>query len=76
MTRQETRDHEQRDQDAALSRRTLVRGLALGAAATMAGPALAQTGPAAPPSADELRTSMRYMPRPVPRLRPVVKEHI
>lgn len=41
---------EQRDQDAALSRRTLVRGLALGAAATVAGPALAQTGPAAPPT--------------------------
>ncbi|MGC5393912.1 hypothetical protein ACPXAZ_25275, partial [Escherichia coli] len=39
-----------REQDTALSRRTLVRGLALGAAATMAGPALAQTGPAAPPT--------------------------
>ena len=45
MTRQQ-----KRDQDAALSRRTMVRGLALGAAATMAGPALAQTGPAAPPT--------------------------
>ncbi|MBJ7405824.1 MAG: SMP-30/gluconolactonase/LRE family protein, partial [Bradyrhizobium sp.] len=50
MTRQEARDEGLRAQDAALSRRTLVRGLALGAAATMAGPALAQTGPAAPPS--------------------------
>ncbi|TCU72639.1 SMP-30/gluconolaconase/LRE-like protein [Bradyrhizobium sp. R2.2-H] len=52
MTRQEARDHEQRDQDAALSRRTLVRGLTFGAAATVigAGPALAQTGPAAPPT--------------------------
>ena len=47
MTRQQ-----QREQDAALSRRTLVQGLALGAAATMAGTgtALAQTGPAAPPT--------------------------
>jgi len=47
MTRQQ-----QREQDVALSRRTLVQGLALGAAATMAGtgPALAQTGPAAPPT--------------------------
>ena len=44
MTRQQ-----QREQDVALSRRTLVQGLALGAAATMAGTgtALAQTGPAA-----------------------------
>lgn len=56
MTRQEARDEGQRDQDAALSRRTLVQGvvqgLALGAAATMAGAgsALAQTGPAAPPT--------------------------
>ncbi|WP_448030289.1 SMP-30/gluconolactonase/LRE family protein [Bradyrhizobium liaoningense] len=52
MTRQEARDHEQREQDTALSRRTLVRGLALGAAATLAGggPALGQTGPAAPPT--------------------------
>jgi gluconolactonase len=52
MTRQDARDHEQRDQDAVLSRRTLVQGLALGAAATMAGAgsALAQTGPAAPPT--------------------------
>src|SRR6266568_2304115 len=47
MTRQQ-----QREQDAALSRRTLVQGLALVAAATMAGTgaALAQTGPAAPPT--------------------------
>ena len=56
MTRQEAgnhaaRDQEPREQDAALSRRTLVRGLALGAAATMAGPALAQTAtPPGPPS--------------------------
>ena len=41
---------EHRGSDATLSRRTLVRGLALGAAATVAGPALAQTGPAAPPT--------------------------
>ncbi|MBW8854745.1 MAG: SMP-30/gluconolactonase/LRE family protein, partial [Bradyrhizobium sp.] len=46
MTRQK-----QRDQDAALSRRTLVQGLALGAATLAgAGSALAQTGPAAPPT--------------------------
>ncbi|RTM12201.1 MAG: SMP-30/gluconolactonase/LRE family protein, partial [Bradyrhizobiaceae bacterium] len=50
MTRQLARDDEQREQELALSRRTLVRGLALGAAATVAGPALAQTGPAAPPT--------------------------
>src|SRR3954454_6912333 len=46
MTRQK-----QRDQDAALSRRTLVQGLALGAATFAgAGSVLAQTGPAAPPT--------------------------
>jgi gluconolactonase len=46
MTRQK-----QRDQDAALSRRTLVQGFALGAATFAgAGSALAQTGPAAPPT--------------------------
>jgi gluconolactonase len=47
MTRQQ-----QREQGAALSRRTLVQGLALGAAGAMAGTgtALAQTGPAAPPT--------------------------
>ena len=50
MTLKEARDHEPHEHDAALSRRTLVRGLALGAAATVAGPALAQTGPAAPPT--------------------------
>lgn len=47
MTRQQ-----QREQDAALSRRALVQGLALGAAATIAGTgtALAQASPAAPPT--------------------------